>query len=97
MILVAQLSKEKFFEILQQQSDIPMASKILPSKKETTIAPASSSGTTGKWSVFSDDYLLKNQKLRDWDKQIDEEREMEEELEGELVPADYQDNPYDDW
>ena len=40
--------------------------------------------TETSWSVFDDNYLLGNQKLKDWDKKTEEEQQMEQELEGEI-------------
>lgn len=45
-----------------------------------------------KWSIFDENYLLSNQKLKDWDKKTQEEQQMEEELEGEIEGVGF-----DDW
>merc|ERR1712137_156030 len=87
---VEKLSKEKFFELLNTSST---------PKEQThtnTEEPTTDATTSTKWSVLDDGYLLGNQRLKDWDTQMNEEQEMERELEGEIEPLDYED-PYDDW
>ena len=73
------LSKDKFFEILQGEANtaVPATSTKISNKNKDDI-PAEKEKSS--WSVFDDNYLLGNQKLRDWDKQTEEEQQMEREM-----------------
>merc|ERR1712130_155604 len=87
---VEKLSKDKFFEILQGDAAKPIT-QVAPksANKLKDDIPAEKEKST--WSVFDDNYLLGNQKLRDWDKQTEEEQQMEREMEGEIETL------YDEW
>ena len=79
------LSKDKFFEILQNANENPVPAEV----KQKVIEPNAKAGkkrsaTETSWSVFDENYMLHNQKLKDWDKKTEEDEQMEQEIEGEI-------------
>ena len=98
--LVENLSKEKFFELLKStgekneeevEEDEENTNENLTERNisNTKVAPSS-------WSVLSDNYMLKNQRLRDWDKELEEEEEMEQEMEKEIPTSNFGDDDDND-
>ena len=81
------LSKDKFFEILKKNTE---------TKKEKESVKLAQPPPQAKWSVLDQNYLLRNQKLKDWDTQLEEDQQMEQEMEGELETGDF-DDPYEEW
>ena len=84
---VEKLSKDKFFEILKKNTE---------TKKEKESVKLAQPPPQAKWSVLDQNYLLRNQKLKDWDTQLEEDQQMEQEMEGELETGDF-DDPYEEW